>query len=491
VKNLFRAIATIGAPKKTAKETDESTSAAPRSSTASKPEASSTKVADSTGFSDLGLIPAICSAVAEEGYTSPTPIQKASVPDLLKGRDLLGCAQTGTGKTAAFALPILQILSGKQESGRGIRALVLTPTRELAIQVADSFHTYGRNLNLKCGVIVGGVGMEPQKQLLRRGVDILVSTPGRLLDLKSQGFVDFRQTSIFVLDEADRMLDMGFIHDVKKIIAELPKVRQNLLFSATMPDEIASLIKTLLRNPVTVEVAPVSSTSDQIEQSVYFVGRQDKRKLLLELIETEQVSRGLVFTRTKAIANRVTTYLNDSGVTAEAIHGNKSQSARQRALGNFKDGKTKILVASDLAARGLDVELISHVFNYDLPNVPETYVHRIGRTGRAAAKGLAISFCDYEERDFLRQIERLIGKPVPVISGHAFPESAPTGQQLESSQSNNSRRPSRPSQQSGGRPQGRGNSQQNSRSRQPGQASRGANSNCGPAGNSRSDNAKK
>lgn len=440
MKKLLKAIASIGVPKKRESEVSETVGSASRiddhrETKAQSDLSSKTPLASGT-FADLGLVADLCSAVAEEGYTSPTPIQKAAIPDLLKGRDLLGCAQTGTGKTAAFALPILQRLSQKGAAERGIKALVLTPTRELAIQVADSFHTYGRHLRLKCGVIVGGVGMEPQKVMLRRGVDILVSTPGRLLDLKSQGFVDLSKVSVFVLDEADRMLDMGFIHDVKKIIAELPKQKQNLLFSATMPDEISHLTKSLLHNPITVEVTPVSSTSERIGQVVYFIGRSEKRKLLLALIEEQNIEKAIVFTRTKAIANRVSGFLTDSGISAEAIHGNKSQSARQRALSNFREGKTRILVASDLAARGLDVDLITHVFNYDLPNVPETYVHRIGRTGRADAVGCAISFCDFEERDFLRQIEKLIGKPVPVVANHPWAASGLASPEAEAAANN-------------------------------------------------------
>jgi ATP-dependent RNA helicase RhlE len=372
-------------------------------------------------FSDLGLHAAISRAVAEEGYTSPTPIQAAAIPHIIPGRDLLGCAQTGTGKTAAFALPILHnLLKIPRTRSDGVGALVLTPTRELALQIAESFQVYGRHLPLRTVVVYGGVGLEPQKRALASSPDILIATPGRLLDLRQQGAVDVRNLSIFVLDEADRMLDMGFIHDVKKVINFIPRQRQTLLFSATMPPAIQDLAMSILKNPARVEVAPVSSTSERVDQSVYFVDRLNKRHLLLHVLKHEPVTRGLVFTRTKAIANRVTAFLNDNDFTAEAIHGNKSQNARQRALDNFKAGRTKILVASDLAARGIDVEEISHVINYDLPNVAETYVHRIGRTGRAFASGRALSFCDAEEKEYLTAIEKLTRIKVPVITDHPY-----------------------------------------------------------------------
>jgi ATP-dependent RNA helicase RhlE len=374
-------------------------------------------------FSQLGLAEPILKAVLAEGYTHPTPIQEKAIPHVIQGKDLLGCAQTGTGKTAAFALPILHRLNAEQPTGRGIRALILTPTRELALQINESFATYGKNLRLRTAVVFGGVGLEPQKQALRRGVDILVATPGRLLDLQGQGLVDVKSLSIFVLDEADRMLDMGFIHDVKRVINFLPRQRQNLMFSATMPRDIQDLAYSVLKDPVKVEVAPVSSTSEMIDQSIYFVDRTKKPDLLLHVIEQEQMKRALIFTRTKARANRVAEFLTKNGINAEAIHGNKSQSARQRALDNFKKGTTRILVASDLASRGIDIEEISHVINFDLPNVPETYVHRIGRTGRAQATGLALSFCDHEEKEFLHGIERLTRQKVPVID-HPFPMSA-------------------------------------------------------------------
>ena len=376
--------------------------------------------ADAAGFRGLGLRDEILAAVGDEGYSNPTPIQKASIADLVKGRDLLGCAQTGTGKTASFALPTLHRLSQLEPEGRPMRALILTPTRELALQVAESYSIYGRNLNLKTAVIFGGVGHEPQKKALEEGVDILVATPGRLLDLHGQGVVDFGRINTLVLDEADRMLDMGFLPDVKRILAMLPPSRHNILFSATMPPAIEELSMGLLRDPVKVEVAPVSSASERVEQSVYKVLRPKKKDLLLHVLQDEEFSKVLVFTRTKAIANRISKFLVTRDISSEAIHGNKSQSARQRALNNFKSGEIRVLVASDLAARGLDVNDISHVINYDIPNIPETYVHRIGRTGRAEATGKALSFCDPDDSPHLVGIEKLIGKPVPLVENHPF-----------------------------------------------------------------------
>lgn len=376
---------------------------------------------DPVGFKDLGLCDEILTNVGKQGYSHPTPIQKASIADLVKGRDLLGCAQTGTGKTASFALPTLQRLSQNHPKGRPIRNLVLTPTRELAIQVGESYVNYGRGLDLEVAVIFGGVGAEPQKKALKHGVDVLVATPGRLLDLHEQGFINFDRLEILVLDEADRMLDMGFLPDVKRIIKLLPPKRQNILFSATMPADIADLSMRILRDPIKVEVTPVSSTAEKIDQTVYCVNRKNKRDLLLYVLEDPKTFRILIFTRTKAIANRVTTFLTRNNITAEAIHGNKSQSARQRALENFKISKTRVLVASDLAARGLDVDDISHVINYDLPDTPETYVHRIGRTGRAKSEGKAISFCTEEDMGMLRDIEKLIGKHVERVHDHPFP----------------------------------------------------------------------
>ncbi len=374
-------------------------------------------------FAELDLIEPIQRAVRAENYTNPTPIQAQAIPHLLTGSDLLGVAQTGTGKTAAFALPMLQRLAAaKQIAGpRGTRSLILTPTRELAIQIADSFRIYGKYLGLRQAVIYGGVGQKPQVDALSRGVDILVATPGRLLDLMNQGFVRLDRIEIFVLDEADRMLDMGFIHDIRKVIAKLPKERQTLFFSATMPPDIARLASSILRDPVEVAVTPVASTVERIDQRVLFVDRANKRALLAELLKDKAIDRVLVFSRTKHGANKVAEDLARRHIAAEAIHGNKSQSARQRALESFRAGKVRVLVATDIAARGIDIDGITHVINFDLPNVPESYVHRIGRTARAGADGIAISFCDSEERAFLRDIEKLIKQRVPVVTDHAFP----------------------------------------------------------------------
>ncbi len=430
----------------------------------------------SADFPELGLIEPLLRAVAEQGYTQPTPIQVAAIPYVLHGRDLLGCAQTGTGKTAAFALPILQRLALGEGRGRGIRALILTPTRELALQIEESFKDYGRYLSLKSALVYGGVGIEPQRRALAARPDIVIATPGRLLDLMGQGCVKLDALEIFVLDEADRMLDMGFIHDVKRVISALPKERQNLLFSATMPAEIQELTKRILHDPAKVEVTPVSSTAERIDQAVYYVDRPNKRFLLMHVLGDDAVKRALVFTRTKAIANRVAGYLNDNGVTAEAIHGNKSQSARQRALTNFKSGTTRILVASDLAARGIDIDEVTHVINYDVPNVAETYVHRIGRTGRAAASGIAVSFCDPEEKSFIIGIERLIRKKIPVVSDHPFPMTGKPDDSPQAAPSGRSggggRRPQR-SAAPGGRPQGSGG-QRRSRGGQQGGRPQGA-----------------
>ncbi|MBK6343663.1 MAG: DEAD/DEAH box helicase [Flavobacteriales bacterium] len=375
-----------------------------------------------TTFNDLGLIEPILKALHEEGYTHPTPIQQQAIPHLTQGRDLLGCAQTGTGKTAAFAIPILQELHQKPAAGpkKAIRVLILTPTRELAIQIGESFSSYGRHLNLKHTVIFGGVGQKPQTDALHRGVDIVVATPGRLLDLMGQGYVHLNGLEVFVLDEADRMLDMGFIHDVKKVIAKLPAKRQTLFFSATMPPEIAKLANSILTNPVKVEVVPQSTTADTIDQHLLFVDRTDKNKLLLHLLQGEAIREALIFTRTKHGANKVVKVLNQAGIGAEAIHGNKSQSARQSALKSFKEGKLRALVATDIAARGIDIDGLTHVINFDIPNIPETYVHRIGRTGRAGASGKALSFCDHEEKEYLRDIQRLIKREVPVLTDHPF-----------------------------------------------------------------------
>ena len=374
-------------------------------------------------FEKLNLIEPILRALKNEGYAAPTPIQEKSIPLMLERKDLLGCAQTGTGKTAAFAIPILQLLHQDElyvKGPSGIKALILTPTRELAIQIGDSFAAYGRHLRLSHAVIFGGVSQRPQTDALRHGVDILIATPGRLLDLMNQRFVKLQHLKMLVLDEADRMLDMGFIHDVKKIISRVPEKRQTILFSATMPSEIATLANTILKNPSRVEVTPVSSTANTITQAVYFVEKKDKRKLLLHLLQDKTIVTALVFARTKHGADRVAKDLVRSGVRAEAIHGNKSQGARQRALSNFKSQQTRVLVATDIAARGIDVEELSHVINYELPNVPETYVHRIGRTGRAGAQGISLSFCDEEEKEYLHDIHKLIKKTIPVVEDQPF-----------------------------------------------------------------------
>ncbi len=375
-------------------------------------------------FSTLNLIEPIAKALESEGYTKPTPIQEKAIPVLLERKDLLGCAQTGTGKTAAFAIPILQLLHQDElykKSPAGIKALILTPTRELAIQIGDSFTAYGKFLRLKHTVIFGGVSQKSQTDALRAGVDILIATPGRLLDLINQRYVKLEQLKMFVLDEADRMLDMGFIHDVKKVIAKIPAKRQTLFFSATMPKEIAELANTILTNPVRVDVAPVSSTANTITQSLYYVDKKDKRRLLQHILEDRSIRRALVFTRTKHGADRVVKELHQAGVKAEAIHGNKSQNARQRALTNFKSEQIRILVATDIAARGIDVDELTHVINYEIPNIPETYVHRIGRTGRAGASGISLSFCDQEEEEFIRDIQKLIGKQIPLATENPYP----------------------------------------------------------------------
>jgi len=374
-------------------------------------------------FNELNLIEPILNALQTEGYTQPTPIQEQSIPSILQGKDLLGCAQTGTGKTAAFAIPMLQLLSKPHTNTKvhkSIKALILTPTRELAIQIEESFKAYGRNLPLKHLVIFGGVGQKAQTDALHKGVDILVATPGRLLDLMNQGFINLKDIEIFVLDEADRMLDMGFIHDVKKVITKLPVKRQTLFFSATMPKEIQSLANTILTDPVKVEVTPVSSTAEKIQQQIFFVEKNDKRGLLMHILKDKTIETALVFARTKHGSDRIVKDLIKAGIKAEAIHGNKSQNARQRALTNFKAKTTRILVATDIAARGIDVDELAHVINYELPNIPETYVHRIGRTGRAGLSGTAFSFCDPEEKEFLDDIEKLIGLKIPVTEDHPY-----------------------------------------------------------------------
>lgn len=390
-------------------------------------------------FKELQLIEPILKALDQEGYSKPTPIQAQSIPAILQGKDLLGCAQTGTGKTAAFAIPILQLLENQGPRGQRknpVRTLILTPTRELAIQIGESFEAYGRHLPIRHTVIFGGVSQKNQTDALRRGPDILIATPGRLLDLMQQGFIDLRMLEIFVLDEADRMLDMGFVHDVKKVIAKIPKERQTLFFSATMPPDIVGLANTILHNPIKVEVTPVSSTAETIQQSVYYVDKGNKKALLNHILKDNAIESALVFTRTKHGANKVTKDLANAGITAEAIHGNKSQNARQIALKNFKSKRTRVLVATDIAARGIDIDELSHVINFELPNVPETYVHRIGRTGRAGANGVAYSFCDHEEKAYLRDIHKLIDKRIPIVEDHPFVLGAfkPSEQDAQTSQ---------------------------------------------------------
>jgi ATP-dependent RNA helicase RhlE len=374
-------------------------------------------------FENLQLIAPILKALKTEGYTVPTPIQEEAIPLILERKDLLGCAQTGTGKTAAFAIPILQILYGEKNITKGpltIKALIITPTRELAIQIDESFSAYGKHTGLRHSVVFGGVPQKPQTDALRAGIDILVATPGRLLDLINQKYINLHHIELFVLDEADRMLDMGFIHDVKRIITHLPVKRQTLFFSATMPPEISKLADTILVNPVRVAVTPVASTVDATEQAVYYVAKEDKKSLLIHLLKDTTIETALVFTRTKYGADKVARVLNKAGIQAEAIHGDKSQNARQRALTNFKTRQTRVLVATDIAARGIDIEELSHVINFELPNVPETYVHRIGRTGRAGLSGKAISFCDAEEKEYLKGIHKLIAKSIPVIEDHPY-----------------------------------------------------------------------
>jgi ATP-dependent RNA helicase RhlE len=368
-------------------------------------------------FSQLGLAQPILRAVASEGYTLPTPIQLQTIPHVVAGRDLLGCAQTGTGKTAAFALPVLHRLSTtKREGRRRIRVLVLSPTRELAAQIGESFRAYGRHTDIRHTVVFGGVGQQPQVRALQSGVDILVATPGRLCDLMNQGYIDLSSVEILVLDEADRMLDMGFLPDVRRVIAKLAAARQTLFFSATMPREIERLANAILRDPVRVRIAPVKATAELISQSVYLVSRDEKPELLKHYLTNEAITRAIVFTRTKHGADRVTRRLNRAGIQAEAMHGDKSQAARLRTLANFKSNRTHVLVATDVAARGIDVDNVSHVLNYDLPQEPETYLHRIGRTGRAGANGVAVSFCEHGERGQLRAIESLIRKQLEVIA---------------------------------------------------------------------------
>ncbi len=373
-------------------------------------------------FIKLGIAPEIIEALSAQGYTQPTPIQEQAIPAALAQNDILGTAQTGTGKTAAFSIPIIQQLMGDAGRTKGIKALILTPTRELALQIDESIASYAANVRLNHAVIFGGVGQNPQVDAIKRGVDIMTATPGRLLDLMQQGFIDLRNIQFFVLDEADRMLDMGFIHDVKKVIAKLPTKRQTLFFSATMPAEVVKLSQNILVDPVRVSVAPVSTTAEKVSQSVYYVDQKNKRFLLRHLLDTsvEEIPSVLVFTRTKHGADKVVKDLVKLNMTAQAIHGNKSQNARQLALSNFKSRITRVLVATDIAARGIDIDELTHVINYEIPNIPETYVHRIGRTGRAGNSGVAWSFVDREEVPFLRDIQKLIKQDIPVVAEHPF-----------------------------------------------------------------------
>ena len=422
-------------------------------------------------FAELGLSEPILRAVGAAGYTEPTPIQAHAIPHVLAGSDVLGLAQTGTGKTAAFALPILhrlgQSTQPRQDRGRRIRVLVLSPTRELALQIAENFDQYGAETGLRLAVVLGGVDQNRQTQALRRGVDILVATPGRLLDLMDQGYIDLAWLEVLVLDEADRMLDMGFMPSVRRVISQLPAKRQSLLFSATMPSEVRQLAEEILREPVRIRVAPVKATTELIEQSVFHVDRRRKPQLLAHLIMGGQVTRALVFTRTKRGADRVARQLGKAGIRAEAIHGDKTQSSRQRVLASFKSNRPPVLVATDLAARGIDVDAISHVFNYDLPEQPETYVHRIGRTGRAGASGRAIAFCDAETRDLLRGIERLIGQKLAIEENHPeYKELLPEQQPVQ--QHGGQKRSGQPA----------GNSRSRSGSRSGGGSGRSASSNA-------------
>ena len=381
-----------------------------------------------SGFQSIGLAKPILRALKSEGYTDPTPIQDQAITPMMERKDLLGIAQTGTGKTAAFALPTLHLLAtgGKKALRREPRALILAPTRELAGQITDSIHAYSKDLPLRSMVAVGGVSIRPQMQKLNRGVHILVATPGRLLDLMKQGHASLRSVQIFILDEADRMLDMGFIHDVKKITAQLPDHRQTALFSATMPKNVKVLADKLLTKPVLAEVTPPATTVEKIEQQVLFVPQNKKMQLLIEMLNDKKIKRALVFARTKYGANRVSEKITKTGINADAIHGNKSQNARQKALDKFRTGSIRVLVATDIAARGIDVEGITHVINFDLPNEPENYVHRIGRTARAGRQGVAISFCQTSERHYLKSIEKVIRQPVPIFYDHPYHEEQPT-----------------------------------------------------------------
>ena len=414
-------------------------------------------------FDQLGLAEPILDALSEAGYAHPTPVQAQAIPPAMKGLDVLACAQTGTGKTAAFLLPMIQDFSQEPApKGRPVRALVLTPTRELAIQIEESLKQYSKYLkNLYHAVIFGGVSQVPQVKQLRRGVDILVATPGRLLDLMSQGELDLNDLEYFVLDEADRMLDMGFIHDVRRVLKVIPEERQSLFFSATMPPAIIDLANSILFEPVTVEVTPPATTVEKIDQRVYYVTKRNKKNLLKHLLDEQEIETALVFTRTKHGANRVAESLSKAGIRAEAIHGNKSQTARQKALSNFKQRSTRVLVATDIASRGIDVDSLSHVINFDLPNEPETYVHRIGRTGRAGASGIALSFCDGSERGYLKDIRKLTRVDIPVVGDHPFEDLA--GEVPEPVESNHRGRGSKP--RGGGEGAGRRGGRSRSRNR--------------------------
>jgi ATP-dependent RNA helicase RhlE len=375
-------------------------------------------------FKALGLVEPILKAIEEVGHVTPTPIQEQAIPHILQNKDVLGCAQTGTGKTAAFVLPLIQHLITKNDISvkqKVIKVLVLSPTRELAIQTRDNFRKYSTHTDLKCGVILGGVNQNSQVEVLKKGVDILVATPGRLLDLINQRYIKLNQVEVLVLDEADTMLDMGFIHDVKKIISYIPVTRQTLLLSATMPTEVNNLANTFLKNPITIKINSASPTVEKINQSIYFVDKNNKQKLLIEILNKDHVKSVLIFTRTKHGADKLATTLSKTGITCEVIHGNKSQNARVKALNNFKNGKSKVLIATDIAARGIDIIELSHVINYEIPNLAETYVHRIGRTGRAGLNGTAISLCDISEKEYLRNIEKLIKQIIPVIEEHNYP----------------------------------------------------------------------
>jgi ATP-dependent RNA helicase RhlE len=425
-----------------------------------------------SNFESLGLSKQLLQSVKKEGYTAPTPVQEQAIPLLLKGHDVLGVAQTGTGKTAAFALPVLQILARKEIKGRRkIRTLVLTPTRELAAQINERFAAYSEHLSIYHQVIFGGVSQKPQVKSLRRGIDILVATPGRLLDLIEQGFIDLENIEFFVLDEADRMLDMGFIRDIKKVIKLLPKKRQNLLFSATMPSSIADLANSFLNDAVMIDLSPEEITVERIEQSVMFVEKQNKINLIKDIINENQVKRGIIFTRTKHGANRLVKKLDRSGIESAAIHGNKSQGARTRALAAFRNGDIPLLVATDIASRGIDIEGVTHVFNYDLPNEPESYVHRIGRTARAGRSGVAYAFCDESESGYLVGIQRLIGKQIPQFKEHpyhfskAIPKPDQKPGKIKESKKKNQRKNTHSQQESSKQHKNRSNRNRNRRSR--------------------------